>query len=81
METQKQRFDIVIHNINNNKYILIENSFYNTGGLKINEAAKSYTDLNNNIQIKSIQTDNAIMLRYQFYSFKNDFRKFCIETK
>lgn len=44
---KNKRFDIVIHNINNNKYILIESSFYNTSGSKINETAKSYKDLNN----------------------------------
>lgn len=47
---KNKRFDIVVHNIENNKYILIESSFYNTGGSKINETAKSYEDLNKSLQ-------------------------------
>ncbi len=39
-------FDIVIENTKTNKKILIESSFYNAGGSKINETAKSYKDLN-----------------------------------
>ncbi len=41
----EKKFDIVIKNINLNKTFLIESSFYNSGGSKINETARGYHDL------------------------------------
>lgn len=45
----EKKFDIVIKNINSNKTFLIESSFYNAGGSKINETARGYYDLYKNI--------------------------------
>ena len=43
-------FDIVIHNIEKGTKILIESSYYNAGGSKINETNRGYLDLYNTIK-------------------------------
>ncbi len=39
---ERKRFDIVITNTKTNKKILVESSFYNSGGSKISETARSF---------------------------------------
>jgi len=41
-----KRFDLVIQNIETNKMILIESSWFNVGGSKINSNAKEYNEYN-----------------------------------
>lgn len=47
---KNKRFDFVISNELNNKKVLIETTFYNTGGSKINETSKSFNKINNEIK-------------------------------
>ena len=55
-----KRFDLVIKNINTNKIILIEISWFNAGGSKINSNAKEYNEYNE--QIKKIDNLKFIWL-------------------
>ncbi len=45
-------FDIVVTNTKTNKKVLIESSFYNAGGSKVSETARSYQNLFNEINEK-----------------------------
>lgn len=47
---KNKKFDFVISNELNNKKVLIETTFYNTGGSKINETSKSFNKIYNEIK-------------------------------
>lgn len=47
---KNKKFDFVISNELNNKKVLIETTFYNTHGSKINETSKSFNKINNEIK-------------------------------
>lgn len=80
-------FDILITNKETNKCVLIESSFYNTSGSKINETAKSYLEINNRLKeyesykflwladgegLKSVKKILIGIIKYDFLTNEHD---------